>query len=268
MPLAEVTTGTKIFYESSGQGDPLLLIPGTGGSLSVWQAQIPEWSSDLQCIAVDIRGGGRSEKPDAPYSVRLLAEDMIGILDVLGLEKAHIAGLSLGSAIAQEIGINFPNRTITLSLHNTWARTDRWLRIRFEVSKFLLQNAPWELSEGYRQLTLFSPDKVNKVSSSSGRNEPESSEVKAKIRLYDADIKHDTLDRLHMIKAPTLVTTGEEDNCLPPRYAMEVHKHIPNSIFHFFSGSGSSHMVCGERPQEFNEVQKSFLRSVVDISSS
>ena len=264
--MAEVPTGIKIYYESAGQGDPLLLIPGTGGSLSAWQAQIPEWSRKLRCIAVDIRGGGRSDKPDSPYSVRLLADDMIGILDVLGLERAHIAGLSLGSAVAQEMGISFPNRTMTLSLHNTWARTDRWLKIRFEVSKFLLQKGPWELSEGHRQLTLFSPGKVNKISSGDGKCEPESAEVKAKLRLYDADIRHDTLDRLHMIKAPTLVTTGEEDNSLPPRYALEVHKQIPNSTFHFFSGPGSSHTVCTERPQEFNEVQKSFLDSVEDAS--
>src|SRR5512137_672538 len=112
----------NMYYEVHGNGDPLLLIAGWGSDLSCWQLQIPEFSAKYRVIAFDNRGTGRTDDaPDKPYSFRTMADDAVGLLDALGIGKAHILGVSMGGCIAQEIAIEFPERTRRLILAATTA---------------------------------------------------------------------------------------------------------------------------------------------------
>jgi pimeloyl-ACP methyl ester carboxylesterase len=90
----------NMYYEIHGQGEPLLLIMGLGSDLTGWMFQTPEFSKRYAVIAFDNRGVGRTDAPDMPYSVRMMADDAIGLMDVLGIDKAHILGLSMGGFIA------------------------------------------------------------------------------------------------------------------------------------------------------------------------
>lgn len=265
MPFAELRTGIKMYYEIQGRGEDMLLIPGTGGSRGVWMHQLDALTPLFRCITLDLRGGGKSDKPLGQYTPKMLAEDVLALMDTLGLEKPHVAGFSLGSAIGQELTVAHPERVKSLSMHNTWAKTDRWMKIRFETSKFLLLNAPKDLYDQFRRWTLYSPEAIENglADQLDGHGSSSKSDDKeAKARLYDADIAHDVADRLRMIDIPTLVTGGEQDNSVPLRYVQQVHQLIPRSKCHLFTGDGSSHHVCVERYQEFNAVQLEFLKGI------
>src|SRR6266566_7660936 len=104
MPRLELPTGVRIYYESVGAGQPVLLIMGTGADHSLWDDTARVYADRYQVITFDNRGTGQSDHPRDPnqYTMRLLAEDAAGLLGALEIDSAHISGLSLGSAVAQE----------------------------------------------------------------------------------------------------------------------------------------------------------------------
>ena len=110
----------NLYYELYGQGDPLVLVAGTGISLAPWRIfQVPEFSRHYQVLIYDHRGLGRSDKPDVPYSTRLFARDCAGLMDALGIKKAHIMGHSMGGRVAQWIALDCPEKVRSLVLSGT-----------------------------------------------------------------------------------------------------------------------------------------------------
>jgi len=104
------TNGINLYYESSGAGEPLLLIAGVGQDHNAWAFLAPSLAAQFQLILPDNRGAGQTEMPDIAYTVEMMAADMIGLLDALGIAWAHVAGHSLGAAIAFEMGRACPER--------------------------------------------------------------------------------------------------------------------------------------------------------------
>ncbi len=102
------TNGINIYYEVHGSGEPLLLIEGLGYSSWMWYKQVPVLSKSHKVIIFDNRGAGNTDKPDSEYTVELMAEDAAGLLSELGVESAHVLGVSLGGYIAQELEKQFP----------------------------------------------------------------------------------------------------------------------------------------------------------------
>ena len=128
MPFVDLPTGINIYYEVEGQGEPLLLIMGTAADHNTWSAQAAAYRELYMVITYDARGTGQSTHPKnvEDYSMRILSEDAAALLDKLGIHKAHVSGLSLGSATAQELAINHPNKVASLQLHGTWGFSDEW----------------------------------------------------------------------------------------------------------------------------------------------
>ncbi len=107
----------NIYYELYGQGDPLVLVAGTGISCAPWRPfQVPEFSKHYQVLIYDHRGLGRSDKPDVPYSTRLFAKDCSGIMDALEIKRAHIMGHSMGGRVAQWLALDYPEKVRSLVL--------------------------------------------------------------------------------------------------------------------------------------------------------
>lgn len=103
--------GIKIGYKLAGAGAPLVLIPGLGNTMEVWPPQLLEaLSRKYQLIILDNRGMGHSTANDTPFTYRLFAEDVISLLDVLGVKKATVLGFSMGSAITQKLLLDYPQR--------------------------------------------------------------------------------------------------------------------------------------------------------------
>ena len=113
------SNGIELYYEVHGEGRPLVLISGLGYSSWQWHKMVPFLAEHFQVIIFDNRGVGESDKLEGPYSAQLLAADTVGLLDALGLEKAIIAGHSMGGFIAQAIALDYPQRVEKLILCST-----------------------------------------------------------------------------------------------------------------------------------------------------
>lgn len=269
MPKVELKTGIRMYYEEYGSGEPLLLVMGTGGDHNLWAQQIPVFGKEFRCIALHNRGMGETDKPNTRYTIRLMSEDAVALFDTLSVDQAHIAGLSIGSCICQEIALNHPSRVKSLSLYHTWARTDDFLRLMFDILAYPLRRgdieffirtlAPYLLMS--RRYITERPDAVEAFANFYLKHPTPPEMI---LKHYQADVEHDALDRLPEITCPTLVLTGEEDICVPPRYSEEVHKLIPDSEYAIITGPGSSHLQLMERPADFNRVALDFLRRAVD----
>jgi len=116
-----------MFYVDAGAGEPLVLVMGFGGDHLAWGLQLPAFAARFRVIAFDNRGVGQTDAPDIPYSIAMMADDTVGLIDALGIDRAHVCGVSMGGMIAQEIALRHPARVRTLALHATLARPDAYM---------------------------------------------------------------------------------------------------------------------------------------------
>ncbi len=114
-----LSNGIKLYYEVNGTGQPLVLIHGLGSSTRDWEVQVREFSKTYQVVAFDLRGHGRSDKPAGPYTIPLFAADTAGLLKALGIQSAHIVGISLGGSVAFQFAVDCPAMVKTLTIVNS-----------------------------------------------------------------------------------------------------------------------------------------------------
>src|SRR5262249_32982298 len=118
----------RMHYEQQGTGEPLLLIPYLAADNAAYAFQVADYAKRFNCISIDPRGAGETDKPEGDYSTELFADDVAAFLGALGIERAHIAGLSLGAATGMWLAAKYPQRVKSLSLHSAWPRSDHFLR--------------------------------------------------------------------------------------------------------------------------------------------
>ncbi len=270
MPRLELPTGVGIYYESIGAGEPVLLIMGTGADHSLWDDTARVYAERYRVITFDNRGTGQSDHPRDPkrYTMRLLAGDAADLLEALQIDHAHVSGLSLGSAVAQEMAINHPDKVRSLQLHCTWGRTDAWLTRLFEGMRYPLEHDDMAMFVRTAFMWVMSPARLNdkpaevaEIERAYLEENPHPPSKQGLIGHLHADLTHDTLGRLEQIHAPTLITSGEVDWQVPARYGRDVHMRIPGSALHVFTGPYSSHMAFVEMADEFNRLTLDFLAS-------
>jgi len=121
----------EIHYQEKGFGAPLILIHGLNGDLTGWALVMPEFAKHYRTIALDLRGHGASGKPDQPYSIKGFSEDLQEFLQQLQIPRAHILGLSLGGAIAQQFALDYPEKVRALILVSTFSYIDDQARQAF-----------------------------------------------------------------------------------------------------------------------------------------
>ena len=110
-----------LHYDVYGEGEPLLLITGFGASSATWRPEfVAALARSCTVITFDNRGTGRSDQPDGPMRMTLLADDAVGLLEHLGIARAHVLGMSMGGNIAQELALNHPRRVAGLVLGCTY----------------------------------------------------------------------------------------------------------------------------------------------------
>jgi len=247
-----------------GRGEPLLLIQGLGGDHLSWGYQLTAFSKSYRVIAFDNRGSGRSGAPDEPCTTALMADDTVAILDRLGVESAHVLGVSLGGMIAQELALRHPGRVRTLQLHCTAARADRYVLALLDNLRMVRDRLGRELAQRAMALWLFAPTTFNErpefidmlLYAASQQSYPQSD---AGFALQaDAVLAHDALERLAAITCPTLVAVGEEDLLAPVRFSRELATAIPHAEFRTIPRAG--HAFFWEQPAEFNALCLTFLR--------
>ena len=268
MPMTNLSTGIEVYYEIDGTGPPLLLIMGTGADHTTWELQVEAYKDHFSVVTYDARGTGLSTRPSnkEDYSMRILGDDAAALLDAIGIERAHVSGLSLGSATAQELAINHPSKVKTLQLHCTWGRSDEWFVRVMENNELPVLYDDMDLYIRYALMWVASPafvnhqpDDVKAFEDGFIKENPNPPTRETMIGHFHADKTHDTLDRLHQIKVPTLITSGEVDWQVPTRYGLEVQALIPGSTMHVFRGPNSSHIAFYEMADEWNDFTLNWM---------
>ncbi|MGD0593527.1 MAG: alpha/beta hydrolase [Acidimicrobiales bacterium] len=243
-----------------------MLIPYLAADQACYAFQVAEYQKHFRCLTVDLRGAGRSDKPVGTYTTEMFADDIAAFMLAIGLERAHIAGLSLGAATGMWLAAKYPERVTSLSLHSAWPRTDAYLRVVVEGWQVMAQALgsvtdlvikgilPWCLTP---DLYASRPEYVDSLADFvRGRPMPP---VEAFLRQSDAVLHHDAEAQLTRIQAPTLVTFGRHDMVTSTRFADPLMQRIPRSELIVFEDC--SHAPIYERVEEFNARTLAFLQA-------
>lgn len=220
----------RIHCEVRGRGRPLLLILGLGADVSEYTSLIDQLATGCQVIAFDNRGAGRSDKPDRPYSIEIMAADALGVLDRLGVTRASVLGISLGGRIAMELALGHPERVERLILVSTSPRVIRsWRRRRLYP---ILSGLPLFRSRHPQPRYAF-------------------------VRQLEASDGYDAGPRLRQLAMPTAVLHGRGDRAAPLAMAEEMHREIQGSQLVTFRG-GHLFFLIRER-QRFVDTVAGFV---------
>jgi pimeloyl-ACP methyl ester carboxylesterase len=262
MPTTSVN-GIDLHYVEAGDGDPLLLIMGFGGDHLAWAFQVPAFSAGFRVISFDNRGAGRSAVPDAPYTTGLMADDALGLLDALGVDRAHVLGVSMGGMIAQELALNHPRRVRSLQLHCTYARSDAYVRALMDVWHAVRVKATAEEWLRTVALWLFSPltfarrPELIEAVIQTGLANPHPFSLTGFVRQGEAVRGHDALGRLGTLTCPTLVSVGDHDILVPSRFSREIAAAVPGAELRVIEDVG--HAYFWEQADVFNAMCLDFL---------
>jgi pimeloyl-ACP methyl ester carboxylesterase len=212
--------GISLYYEVHGAGEPLLLLHGGGGSAAHFERMLPALTQHFQVITPDSRAQGRSTDSDQPLSYRQLVEDMVGLLDALGMAAAYVGGWSDGAAIALHLALYHPQRVRALVL------TPVDLSAEALTAEFWQQAAQWQVPE--KLITWWRT-----------RTSP-------------------TVAELQSIRAPTLIVAGEREQFIQHAHFAQWQHVLPNAELVWIPAA--DHALVLTHPDEVNQAILSFLR--------
>jgi pimeloyl-ACP methyl ester carboxylesterase len=257
--------GITMNYEQQGTGEPLVLIPYLAADNACYAFQVADYSKHFTCISVDPRGAGETDKPAGTYSMELFADDVAAFMQAIGVERAHVSGLSLGAATGLWLAGKYPQRVKSLSLHSGWTKSDPFLKVVVEgwqsiakalssVQEMIIQGIfPWCFTP---ELYAAKPDYIDQLAAFV-RSRPQQP-YDAFIRQSNAVMTHDAVSQLARIKAPTQITFGRHDVVCSTRFADAMKSGIKGSELLVFETC--AHAPIYESVAEFNEKTLSFLK--------
>jgi pimeloyl-ACP methyl ester carboxylesterase len=259
------TGDIELWTERRGQGPDVLLIAGLGDPAEAWQPQLDGLSDRYLLTAFDNCGVGRTPLPEGRLSATTMADDAAALLRTLEVPSAHVAGYSMGSAIAQEMALRHPELVRSLVLMSTYARPDALFRSQLNFWRWLAEVAPSERAFFEAFFTwVYTPRTHADGTVGQLVDEalafPHKQSVEAFQAQVDVCLAHDTQDRLPEIAASTLILSGELDIILPPRVGRSVAAGIPNARFDVMLGE--AHQPFQEVPDKFNARVEAFWRQV------
>lgn len=262
MPFAKLADA-DIYYESHGQGEPVIFATGLGGMAAFWQPHIEPVAENFNVIVYDHRGTGQSTKSAPPYSVDAMADDVMGLMSTLDIDRAHFVGHSTGGAIGQTLAARHGDRIRSLLLAGTWGRRDPFFQRCFdarlpvlhalgpkayvEITSLLLYPPRW-ISENYD--LLLDLEAVN----AAGMKHIDilKSRIKA-ICDFDMSAEHAN------ITVPTLIAAARDDMTTASFFSEELHRAIPGSQLKLLDWGG--HFFPITAAAEFSAIMKDWLGS-------
>ena len=256
--------GIRIHYELSGRkdGPVVILSHSLASSLKMWKPQMGMLESLFRVLRYDTRGHGKSETTPAPYTLELLGEDALGLLDILGMDRVHWVGLSMGGMIGQSIALNHPERLKSLALCDTapiippeaqpiWDERIEGVQKNGMKSQFETTMERWFtpsfLSLNLPMLTLIKEEFL-------------ATPAEGYIGCAGAIRKLNYLERLGEINLPTFIIVGEDDPATPVSASEAIHERIRNSKLVILPST--RHLSNVEQPRVFNENLVEFLMNV------
>jgi pimeloyl-ACP methyl ester carboxylesterase len=231
----------RIHYHVHGQGEPLLLIAGLASDLYTWKKALPQLERHYQVIVFDNRGSGLTEMSSAAFTMATLGDDAAGLLEALGIKKAHVVGWSMGGNVAQELALRHPEKVGALVLMSTFMKEPDRSRFALDVMiHFVREGASME------SYMLMMQAWCSTNSAFAGKHASWTKDAGG-TRLLSIDgfarQKHaldgfDTRSRAREIAFPTLVVHGTEDIMVPPQFGQDLAAQIRGSELHHVAGAG------------------------------
>ena len=272
MPYATTTDAVRLYYEEAGDGDVLIFVHEYAGDLRSWEPQIRFFPRRYRCVAFNARGFPPSDVPadQSMYSQKHACDDVLAIVDHLGIESAHIVGLSMGGFAVLHFGLEYPQRARSLVVAGCGYGAEGDKREQFqeevEAAAQLIEQSSGEAfaarySEGPTRVQFQNKDPRGWLEfreqlaehSMQGAALTMRGVQKARPSIFDLE------DRMRRLTVPTLIVTGDEDDpCLLPNIFMK--RTIPSAALNVFPNSG--HTINLEEPDRFNSVVAEFLTQV------
>jgi pimeloyl-ACP methyl ester carboxylesterase len=277
IPAKKVQVGDiEIGYKMLGKGDPILFISGTSSDMNDWDASsLGNLSSNHTVIVFDNRGVGNTTIGSKTYTVQQLANDTAGLLDALNIQRADVLGLSLGSYVAQQLTIMYPDKVNSLVLvgsscggKDQTPKPPELLKLQSEITNKSLNNIPISQEE-MKSLLSFSlgsgwiklhPESLENIPDLFSSVPPNTIEQQKNIGLYWEENPNwsGACDELAKIAKPTLVITGTDDNAYQPHVnSLKIVEKIPGAWLVQIKDAG--HAVMGQYPDKVNRVLETFL---------
>jgi aminoacrylate hydrolase len=265
MAALKAADGCSLYYERTGSGPPVVLIPGLGGDGRFWGGVVAALKDRFDLVVVDHRGAGRSDRPASPYSIGGIAYDVLAIMDQEGIAAAHLVGHSTGGAIVQTIALDAPERARSLVISGSWDRSDARFRAAFEARAALLDAG---LAEAYQKLTHvfgYGPAYIDAHAAELDKAVASATEALAPLAVTAARVRmlldFDRSADLAQIRQPTLVIGARDDALIPIHHARRLHSLMPHADYCEFEGA---HFHPRTDPAPFAERVGRFLAATSD----
>ncbi|SEO88924.1 alpha/beta fold hydrolase [Aquisalimonas asiatica] len=269
--MAEVTNeGGRLYYEIHGEGTPVVLLMGLGGSGRAWGLQLPDFARRHRVLLPDNRGVGRSDMPPGPYTMAGFAADLDAVLNAADIDSAHLVGVSMGGLIAQEYYHLHPHRVRSMTLVATgvgpadpaYVPPERHI---WEVLELDRATTDERTVVERMNATFYHPDYLERIPDLADRilqfqaREPQPPHA-YHAQLHSAGTHTLNSPRLHQVDVPCLVVHGEDDRVWPPENARYLATHLPNAELELMPRT--AHMLPLEQPRAFNTRVLRFLADV------
>lgn len=261
MPFITVQ-GSKVYYELEGSGSPLALVMGLGGGVQVWSPQRPKWAKHHQVISYDMRGIGRSDRPQQRLEMDDVIEEFKELLEQLELSSVHALGYSYGGIVLQRCAARYPHLLRSITLLSSGFEGTPFLRafVQMQIQlaeqldrvNYLKQLFLWILSPSYFEQY---PDFFNRITMLLGIS---SSTIKPSevFEQYRDSFQESLIDALKKIECPIQIIHGIYDRVVPPEEIKRALPLIPNAEVTWINGG---HMLNWEKPTEITDAVISFL---------
>jgi aminoacrylate hydrolase len=258
--------GLTLNVEERGAGPAFIFIPGLLGLLNAWDFQVAEFSTRYRCIVFDHRGAGDSDKPESGYSTQLIARDVIGLMDRLGITTAHMAGTSTGGCVLQNLAIDHPDRLRCCIFSNTWVKADEYItRVQTTRKRIALAYGPEEyvkVSSLFTNGAMQFRYDLDKVMELERRALATVAPVEVLARRLEMTLEHDRTAELHKVRNPALIVGTRDDATVPFYQSEDLHKAVAGSRLVIVEEGG--HYSYRRHWQEWNRIADAFLQEMED----
>ena len=267
----------KLSYRVYGEGFPVIFIHGYGAKKEIWKPQVAEISKNFKVVTFDLRGTGESDRPNIPYTMKMMAEDVNELAEFLNIKEVHIIGRSFGGMIAQNFALLYPEKVDKLVLIATnYGRMDtEWVEIpkngrleeietlKQDPLKAFKQKSKWLFHLKFRKEMERNPTKkfydVFSMEDLIKESKINPSRPQDIINQAEAMKTHYTFDKLGEIKHKTLLIAASHDRQTPVSIMEEMNKKMPNSELKIINEAG--HFMTLSRASEVNKVILDFLEN-------
>jgi pimeloyl-ACP methyl ester carboxylesterase len=258
VPVGDIT----IAYREMGSGEPLILIMGYAGTMDLWDTRmVNQLAHQYRVIIFDSRGMGHSTSSDREYTIRLFADDTAGLMDALGIKKAHVMGWSMGTFVAQELTLGYPEKVDKLILYAGTPGGNEALPPAPEDIAALTNMTGTDRERGERLFSELFPPAWLKENPDPSKYFPSVTEMSAPANIMRQDAAilawNGTYSRLPAIQQPLLLIAGEQDVIAPPGNSLLIAEQVPQSWVIRIRGGG--HGLMYQYPDEFARIVLTFL---------